>query len=338
LRYWLRYRDSQGVSRKQSIGKVSLKQARDLDQQRSVTSKANSNRKVDSELTWADLSNRYLAKLRAENASKRYLVDSLRFFERLSDYFGSNNSISLTTPALIRDLRSDLRNAGLSEASCDRHLAAGKAAWNYAVDEIKNPFSRVRMYNPENEMVRFLSDEERNRLLVAAMNTHRKLYEMLVVTMSTGMRKSNVLNLKRSEVDLESGIIAVTQKGGISHTTIMNSSCRSILEAIEDNGTEYFWTTRQGTPYRVDWRKPWERAKRLAGIPGDFRWHDLRHDAGTRIYSATGDIYATQTFLGHRQASTTKRYAHILRDKLEATAEVLNVPCPTRVLSVVKKP
>jgi site-specific recombinase XerD len=335
VRYWLRFRDD-GVSRKESIGKVTLRQARELDQQRTTSVKAH--RRVDSDLTWTDLSDRYLSKLKAENASKRYLVDSLRFFERLIDYFGANTSVSQTTPALIRDYRSELRNAGLSEASCDRHLAAGKAAWNYAVDEIKNPFSRVKMYNPENEVVRFLSDEERNRLLGAAMNTHRNLYEMLVITMSTGMRKSNVINLKRSEVDFETGIITVTQKGGLTHTTIMNDSCRTTLESIPDNGTDYFWLTKHGTPYRVDWRKPWERAKRLAGIQNDFRWHDLRHDAGTRIYSATGDIYATQTFLGHRQLSTTKRYAHFLKDKLQATAEVLNVPCPTRVLSIAKKP
>jgi site-specific recombinase XerD len=88
----------------------------------------------------------------------------------------------------------------------------------------------------------------------------------------------------------------------------------------------------------VDWRKPFERAKRMAGISSEFRWHDLRHDAGTRIYSATGDIYATQIFLGHRQQSTTKRYAHFLDNKLKATAEVLDVQCPTDRGKRVMKP
>jgi integrase len=210
----------------------------------------------------------------------------------------------------------------------DRHLAAGKSAWNYSVDNIQNPFSKVKMYNPENELVRFLTNDERARLLDAASKTHEKLYQMLIVTMSTGLRKRNVVELKRSEVDFETGIIALRPKGDLSHTIVMNQSCRATLESIPSNGSDYFWLTFHGTPYRIDWRKPWEKAKRIAGIVKDFRWHDLRHDAGTRIYTATGDIYATQIFLGHRQATTTKRYAHFLKDKLQATADVLNIVCP----------
>lgn len=338
IRYWLRYRDLNGNSKKESLGPISLREARNIEVQR--VGEVKSQRRVNSDLTWLDLSNRYMSKLRAENASQRYLVDSQRFFERMIDYFGTD-SIQSTTPSIIRSFRSELRNAGLSEASCDRHLSAGKAAWNYAVDDLPNPFSRVKMYNPDNEVVRFLTDDERQKLLEAAIMTHQKLYEMLVVTISTGMRKSNVLNLRRSEVDFETGIILVKQKGGLSHTTIMNESCRETLEAIPPNETDYFWITKQGTPYRVDWRKPWERAKRLAGISKDFRWHDLRHDAGTRIYAATGDIYATQIFLGHRQTNTTKRYAHFLKDKLQATADVLLTPLckrvPSRVLPFTKK-
>jgi site-specific recombinase XerD len=96
------------------------------------------------------------------------------------------------------------------------------------------------MYSPENGRVAFLSDEERSHLLEAAQATHRKLYEMLVVTMTTGMRKTNVIHLKRSEVDFETGIITVQQKGGLSQRTVMNDSCRSILQGIPQNKTDYF--------------------------------------------------------------------------------------------------
>ncbi|MFA6223295.1 MAG: hypothetical protein WC647_13355 [Desulfomonilaceae bacterium] len=136
LRYWLRFWDHDGVSKKESLGKVTLKEAKDAEQQRIVDAK--SKKRVGSELTWKDLSDRYLTKLQAENASNRYTSDNRLYFERFMDYFGRDNSISETTPALIRSFRSDLRTAGLSEATCDRHLAAGKAAWNYSVDQVKN--------------------------------------------------------------------------------------------------------------------------------------------------------------------------------------------------------
>jgi len=57
-------------------------------------------------------------------------------------------------------------------------------------------------------------------------------------------------------------------------------------------------------------RKPWEKAKKAAGLPMDLRIHDLRHSLASALANAGTPLYEIGAVLGHRQLSTTTRYAH----------------------------
>src|SRR5665647_2076141 len=57
-------------------------------------------------------------------------------------------------------------------------------------------------------------------------------------------------------------------------------------------------------------RGPWERAKKLAGLPADLRIHDLRHSLASALANAGTPLYEIGAVLGHSQLSTTTRYAH----------------------------
>ena len=81
---------------------------------------------------------------------------------------------------------------------------------------------------------------------------------------------------------------------------------------------------------RHGWRKDWQRALEAAGIE-DFRFHDLRHTAATRVLRATGNIKAVQKMLGHSDITTTARYAHVLMDDVRAAMEAAErhtIPTP----------
>jgi len=66
-------------------------------------------------------------------------------------------------------------------------------------------------------------------------------------------------------------------------------------------------------PYSRDgWRRPWTRALEAAGITG-FRFHDLRHTAGSRVTRAAG-IAVARGLLGHADITTTDRYSHVLME------------------------
>ena len=333
---WLRYKIN-GRSRKECLGIIPLKEAKEIEIQRlaEIPRILKSN-----DMTWSDVAVNYITKIEAEKRSRNYINDTKLYLERFKDYV-RDKPVSLITATDVKAFKTFLRSTNLSEATCDRHLQAGKAAWNYSVEEFKNPFSKVKLFNPDNITERSLSDEQRFRLLDAASKIGRTFYEIMVVTMNTGFRKAEVLNLKRSQVDFNTGVVRIRQKRNLSHTTFLNDSCRSMLRAIPHNGTDYFWVSaKTKKPYRNDWRSAWEKAKSLAGLPADFRWHDLRHDVGTLIYAATHDLQAVQRFLGHRQIKTTQRYAHTNPEYLREISEKLNVAldrCPEGVLKLRKK-
>ena len=335
-KYWIRYRID-GKSKKECLGVVPFKEAVEIERQRLVELPK---RSKAGELRWSDVTGKFVAKLIAEQKNHNYVNDSKRYLRRLTDFM-DNPTIDKITPLRIREFQVDLRSSGLSESSCDRHLQACKAAWNYCVEDLKNPFARVKLYNPDNVTERFLTEDQRTRLLVEAMKINQKLYEMLIVTLSTGFRKDSVLKLRRSEVDFESGVISIRQKGNLSHTAYLNDLCMSVLMAIPDNGTDYFWvSSKTNLPYRNDWRNAWEKARRRAGISDDFRWHDLRHDVGTAVYAATHDLQAVQRYLGHRQMKTTQRYAHTNPQYLKEISDRLGIglsACPTRVPTIIKR-
>lgn len=281
--------------------------------------------------TWKDLRYAFMRKLEIEGKSKVYQKDSSRFLLSMAAAWGDDKPIADVTPAMIRQFRLTLLERGVKEATCDRYLSAGKAAWNHFEDDMRNPFSRVRFFCPDNSVTRFLTSQQRVDLLDAARSVSQVLYEVLVVALGTGLRKSNILELKREEVDFDAMTITVTQKGGRKISIPMVEAVAAVLKGVEESDVNYFWVSpRTGRPFHKDWRKSWKKAKTLAGIPDDFRFHDLRHDVGTAIYQATGDTRIAQKMLGHTQLSTTLRYAHVSNPGLRDAAERALVNLDTR--------
>ena len=90
-----------------------------------------------------------------------------------------------------------------------------------------------------------------------------------------------------------------------------------LLQDIQYNGSDYFWLNEDGRPHNAHWKYAWRKALRLADLPHNFRFHDLRHDAATRAYAESGDIYMVSQMLGHSEISVTMRYAHLDKKKIQ---------------------
>ena len=325
--YTLIFRDSYGKQRSRHLGMMTAAQAMTCEAgERAVHEAEFEARQLQAARRgWEKTADAYLRHLDAEGRNKQYRCDQLRYLRRMSAFWG-DAELTQIMPALIRRFRDELRAAGLSEASCDRHLAAGKAAWRYSVDDIQNPFCRVAFYNPDNSVTRYLTEAQRSALLTAAKGESRDWYEMILTGVLTGLRRRNVHRLRRDEVDFERKTITVTQKGQRAHWIPLNSQIHEVLAAAAHNGTPYFWINPgTGKPWECWHNGPWRRIKARAGIPENFRFHDLRHDAGTEIYRLTGDVRMAQRLLGHRQLKTTERYAHVTEDALRDGAELLRV-------------
>lgn len=314
-----------------ALGYVTLSEARRIEAEIKFGLRGDGHKVIEvgerPTVAWWELVDKYLRKLEAEGRSKQYQRDSRLYLRRMSDHWGSDRPIGSITAEMIEEFRLVLQvERRVSKTSCDRHLAAGKAAWRYGAPRyLKDPFSEVRLYRKDRQVTRFLTESQRERLLTACREISEDLYQVVFIALATGLRKGNILNLKRSEVDFERGVITVTQKGDRLHPVVMSPGVQRLLQSIPDRG-EYFWLSpRTGEPYDISWRTSFKQALERAGI-SDFRWHDLRHDCATSILRATGNLRTVQSVLGHSNIQTTTRYAHVVD---EALREAMNAVDPS---------
>lgn len=185
---------------------------------------------------------------------------------------------------------------------------------------------------PENERIRELTAEEELRYARHEADDYRPPRLLMQVT---GLRVTNACKLRWEQVDLDSGVLTVTQKGNRVHRIPITPRIRSILEPLRGHHPVFVFTylakktgkvpnidkrTLAGERYPIavgSMQSSVKRTVKKAGIV-DFRVHDFRHTAATRLLRRTGNLKAVQALLGHRSIQTTMRYAHFLQDDLRA--------------------
>jgi len=274
--------------------------------------------------TWGDITERFIVHLEARQ-NRRYEKATHLFLSRMTEAWGADHVVTKLHILNIQEFIDGLLRLGLKPSTTNRHLAAGRAAWNYALPDVPNPFSRVKAIPENNLQTEDLSDDERNRLLEAAAAISETLYQMVVVALATGLRRQEVAFMRRDGFDFERRCVDVTVKGGATRTVLLGPNVAVMLLAIPDNGTPFFWVSnRTGQPYREGLRRTWEKAKRLAGITRPFRFHGLRHAAACEVYAQTGSLKAVKEFLGHAQIQTTERYAHVRSETMRGIADVMD--------------
>jgi integrase len=235
------------------------------------------------------------------------------------------------------------RRAVLSDGSVNRELGLlrtvmRRALLTWRVNTEIVGWKHLLLAEPEPRS-RFLSRDEETRLFAALRPDFHPLVRF---ALKAGVRLGNVRRLRWDQIFWGEGLIRFQVKskrpGGATHTVALTRTIRAILSAECGRHPEFVFTfvphrarsaeraaveRTKGAraPFTRDgWRKPWQAALAAARI-ADFRFHDARHTAGTRFYLESGDIRATQKFLGHRDIKTTLRYENAgvagLRETME---------------------
>ena len=122
----------------------------------------------------------------------------------------------------------------------------------------------------------------------------------------TGCRLREILHLRWENVDLERGLLFLPDSKSGRKTVILNAPAMAVLTGLKRIGSYVVPGDGPEKP-RADLKRPWEAVARRAGLEG-VRLHDLRHTFIGKL-------------LGHTQASTTQRYAHLDNDPLRRAAE-----------------
>ncbi len=228
------------------------------------------------------------------------------------------------TPSVIADKRDGLlrgitpRKTKRSPASVVRYLAAISHVFSFAIKELQwlddNPVSKIRKPTEPRGRVRFLTQEERERLLAACQESKNKhLYLIVVLALLTGMRASEILHLKFQDIDLDKGTIIIHQsknneRRAVPLTGMALRLVKKYAEAKQVSFSYLFLSSKHDEP--VDIRSAWNAALARAKIE-NMRFHDCRHDFASNLLAQGASVAQLAEVLGHKTLQMVKRYSHL---------------------------
>jgi excisionase family DNA binding protein len=240
------------------------------------------------------------------------------------------------SPLMIQKFRAWRLKEGNTKSTVNRYTALLKRMFSIAVEEgyaDMNPVKKLKFF-PEKDAVRerILTEREEERLLETCSDALRPI---LVIALNTGMRKSEILNLRRDQVDLKARIIRVekTKGGKVRHIPINDSLLNELRRNSVDRQNPFvFFNPETMKPY-VDLKKGFKAACRRAGIKG-LRFHDLRHTFASRLVAKGTDIETVRDLLGHHSITVTQRYTHSSDDRKKTAVELLcGEKCVTQLVT-----
>ncbi len=203
----------------------------------------------------------------------------------------------------------------IKAATINRELAFFRIVFNRLIDRdilVKNPASRFKFLPENNEQLRVLNEKEIRAYLMACS---QPLQDVATIMVETGMRPSEVCNLKKSEINFEQGYIQVSMgKTKSARRKIpMNETARKVLNSrFTDCPNEYLFAG--GKNGKSD--KPiikLNNAHNSAVIRAklkQFRLYDLRHTFATNACEAGVDLVTVKDMLGHSRLEMVLRYSH----------------------------
>jgi len=314
--WWIRYAGPDGKIIRESSGSTKFRDAEAMLIQRRQMAKEGKEPEVKriANYLFNELAEQYL-----EWSQRQRSFRSKRLFvKQLQEEFG-NLPLRRFNTMLLEQFQSKRLQKGNKPATANRLLATLKhmftkaVEWNLVEEEVLKRIRKVRLLEENNRRLRYLTPEECQEL-IRACDPH--LRPIVVTALNSGMRKSEVLNLRWENVDLQNGFILLDQtKNGERREIPINATLRETLMGLFIGRAKridipwVFYDPVTGKPYQSV-KRSFASACRRAGIK-DFTFHCLRHTFASHLVMAGVDLTTVKELLGHKNLTMTLRYAHL---------------------------
>ncbi len=237
---------------------------------------------------------------------KKTRVDALTY----SDVEGYHRQVSKAAPMMA--------NRILAVLSKMMSLAV---RWQMATVNVVKSVDR----NQETKRTRYLTLDEITALTKAlAALPDRQAATIFTLLLWTGARKTEVLSMRWDDLDLDAGRWVkpgATTKQRTEHRVPLSAAAIDLLRGIERKGPFVFPGKVEGQ-HRQNVKHQWAVVAKAAGLPtGEIVIHTLRHSVASVLVSSGLSLPIVGAMLGHTQAQTTQRYAHLMDDPLREASE-----------------
>ena len=294
-----------------------------------------------------------------KNRSDKTIQNYDFYLSRFLNWFGENKKAENITGEKVREYRLwlnrlvDVHGEPLKKNTQNYHLIAIRSFLKYlAKRDIKTLSSeKIELMRMPDREVSFLEGSDLNRLLEAPLNSSKlkdgdekkagmtalikyRDKSILEMLFSTGLRVSELVNLKKDNVNLKKEEFSVTGKGRKTRVVFLSEQAKywlkKYLEARKDMNPYLFVshdkrTTKQKsgkeikdeslTPRSV--QRLVQKYAREAGITKEVTPHTLRHSYATDLLQNGADIRSVQAMLGHSSITTTQIYTHVTDKELK---------------------
>ncbi len=266
----------------------------------------------------------------SQNTLGAYRADLMTLSRGLSE---QEKSIDMADKADLLAFIAKRVESGAKPRSTARQLSSFRRFFRYIMREGRrdsDPTADIEMPRIGRSLPKTLSEEEVDALLNAP-NTDEPLGHrdraMLELLYATGLRVSELINLKQSQINFNQGVLRIVGKGDRERLIpLTDESQRWIrdfidgprMEILLERQTDYLFPTRRGD--RMTRQAFWHIIKRYAakaGVRKKMSPHSLRHAFATHLLNHGADLRVVQLLLGHSDLSTTQIYTHVARERLK---------------------
>ena len=228
-------------------------------------------------------------------------------------------TVDVITQVKDKLLSEDVRGKPRSPTTVLRYMASLSTVLTTAVKDWAwledSPMKNITKPKAARGRVRFLSDDERERLLIGCKESSNKLlYMAVILAISTGMRQAELFGLKWPDVDLYNGFLILHEtKIGERRRVPLSGHGLDLLREhakVRRLDTDLLFPCIKNPLTPIDLQTPWETARKRAGIT-EFTWHDLRHCTASYLAMNGATMPEIAEVLGHKTMQMVKRYAHL---------------------------
>ena len=264
----------------------------------------------------------------SENTLSAYSSDLRIYAQWLAD-----KDMLAVDKADISGFLANRYQAGIGSRSAARILSSLRRFYGYYIRENKitvDPTALIEAPHIGRLLPMPLSEQDVELLLAAPEVTNlqgcrdKAMLEMLY---ATGIRVSELVGLKFSEISFRMGVVRITGKGNKERLVPVGEEAMSCLEIyinqsrgslLGNQQSDYLFVTNRadGMTRQAFWHIIKRHAKK-AGINKEISPHTLRHAFATHLLNHGADLRVVQLLLGHSDLSTTQIYTHIARERLK---------------------
>ena len=266
---------------------------------------------------------------------KGYSSNTIESYKRDLDKFleyNKDKDINKISNENLKEYIKYLKNENLNEKSIARNISSLKSFYKFLVISkytTNNPSEVLFLPKVRKSLPNTLTEEEILKLLDIEVNDNFSYRNkaMLELMYATGLRVSELTNLKLQDIDLSQDIVRTFGKGSKERVIPIGDYAKEYLEKyiyeyrssmLKKESSEYLFLNNRGKQMtRQGFFKIIKKIANEKGITKELSPHTLRHSFASHLLKYGADLRTIQELLGHSDISTTQIYTHITNEELK---------------------